>query len=156
MAPITRIPQGESATRERPSTLDYALMHSSVKSSISIDWKYAPADHVWVKVTVYIPVLPIRRKEQTVWRPTSYDEARRDMHNHIQHIDITKANWSDITRHLKQWQKTWATTATAKQRRHARVPMQARSLYKRAAEHDKIAQHEEARLCRSEAWSIIR
>lgn len=136
-ASITRIPQSDSAGRERAATLDYAVMDSAARATISIDWKYAPADHGWVEIRLDMPEWRDTRKQQSTWRPSSYEEAKQDLANITTGLDIYKAKWSDIIDYLTAWQNKWATTTTAKERRRARVPMQARSLHKKADEHDK-------------------
>lgn len=127
------MPQGKSLQHEVPSCLDYPIMHPNLNADVLATWMAAPADHAWIQIRLNIQTLtttdtddPTTTRRMPIGRPTSYEEATRDMQRQCDTIDMTTMPWTNIRDMLIELQKKWHEPKTAKQRRYDRVPTQAR------------------------------
>lgn len=151
-APLTRIPQGRGAEREVPSCLDYAIAPADVCRTWAT-WTRAPSDHSWIMAELEVRTRSEHKKPMRRWRPANWHVAETVMAIRMQECEAPNATWQDITDTLRQVQEETQDRRSARERRRARVPTQARDLYKRAAE---STDHEEWTALRSAAWQCIR
>lgn len=72
-APVSRVQVHQS-----PSLLDDVLAPSWAAPTVSVDWRYAPADHAWIVCDTVLSAdrLPQQRRQ---WRPRDTEVAMQDL-----------------------------------------------------------------------------
>ena len=131
-APITRIPWGLATNSEWPSLLDFgAAVHGLVKSS-TLHWKGVHSDHAIVEYQL-VPSAVIRRQKKTRWICEDEEGCMNWLVDKSEEL-ASCSTASDCAKLFLECQEEYRCTKTCAQRRRDRVPLQARDLFKRAAE----------------------
>ena len=132
MSPVTRIPQGERARAEWPSLLDVAGLPVCA-SELHIAWHGAPADHAIA--FFQLPLRSSRRRPgKPAWRCTEREDELRDR---LAHVGFEYLNggvqFEGVAEYVVKHCHSLKDKQSRVQRRAARVPLQAKTLWNRAA-----------------------
>ena len=129
MAPISRIPTGETTEYCTPSLLDYGLATPGLVTDSGLHWQGAPADHAVTVFNLQVACLQ-QRPPKTTWKCVDESACK-------EWIRVSAPNeFTDLDAFhgfVLETQARYADTRTCKQRRYDRLPLQIRDLYAQLA-----------------------
>ena len=134
-SPITHLPIGEQSAL--PSTLDYALATPHLELQVLGHWAGAPADHCILQVIVQTSWMQ-KPRPKSHWNCANTRDALRTARTLMADVHSPQ----QLLCAARKLQEMHSDNRTCKQKRHDRVPPQARELFKLSAQTDDESQRQ--------------
>ena len=125
VAPITRIPVGQTSDSCLPSLIDYGFASKDLVASCAIHWDGVPADHAIISFSLKLGCA-LQRGKKTRWKCRDEKACIAWIQ---EHAPSDFADLRDFHSFLHAVQNEWADLETCKRRRDLRLPHFIRSLY---------------------------
>lgn len=112
-----------------------------------VDWRVPPADHAWLGAKITFRRQAAKKRARR-WAPRDPEAASADAENFFEHFDSI----DELHCKILEFQDKHKLQESAVARRRARVPLQAREMYRQAAESPAGPHADELR---KQAWVVI-